>query len=481
MKRKQIITTILCSLLLVSCGSGSTAQKDDTSTPPPDSEESTTVAAPTVSVRDLGGKTFTFYIRYDADGWDWNVNDFVSDGENGEPVNDAVYKRNSRIQERYNCRIEQIKSGDAWGNGNIKKSILASDGAYDGTILPGRGMIGLGLEGLLLDLTTLPDIDLTAPYWNPKLCDDLSLGGKLWCAMGDLSATDNRAVRCLYFNKDLFRKYELDNPYELVKNGKWVLDTFLDMVAGGLVDLNGDGQYDDNDQWGLFVQPTLGQNLFYATGNSFIAKDNGTLKIAMGEERHLDIMSDISDKVLRFKPYINISNDYQAMIPLFADGHSLFYSEVSLFIERFRQYEFDVGILPMPKYDLNQDDYCQFADGGCISLAGIPIDSKYPDDTAILLEALSAESVGTLTKAYYDICLTGKSIRDEESSDMLDIIFRNYVIDYADLLGEAWSSKYTTNLIDALRGDKEIASTVASSIKLIQKRIDEVNKIINEN
>lgn len=33
MKRKQIITTILCSLLLVSCGSGSTAQKDDTSPP----------------------------------------------------------------------------------------------------------------------------------------------------------------------------------------------------------------------------------------------------------------------------------------------------------------------------------------------------------------------------------------------------------------------------------------------------------------
>ena len=35
MKRKQILASILCSLLLVSCGSGSTAQKDDTSTPPP--------------------------------------------------------------------------------------------------------------------------------------------------------------------------------------------------------------------------------------------------------------------------------------------------------------------------------------------------------------------------------------------------------------------------------------------------------------
>ena len=450
--------------------------------PPPDSDGSTTVAAPAVSVRDLGGKTFTFYIRYDADGWDWNVNDFVSDGENGEPVNDAVYKRNSRIQERYNCRIEQIKSGDAWGNGNIKKSILASDGAYDGTILPGRGMIGLGLEGLLIDLNILPDIDLTKDYWNPKLCEELSLGGKSWYAMGDLSATDNRAVRCLFFNKDLFKKYELENPYELVNNGTWTIDKFLSMVSGGLVDLNGDGQYDENDQWGLYVQGTIGQNLFYATGNSFIAKEkDGTLSIAMDGEKTLAVMSDIADKVVRSKSAINISNDYEALIPLFADGHSLFYSEVSLFLERFRQYEFDVGVLPMPKYDENQADYSQFADGGCMSFAGIPIDSKTPDDTALLLEALSAESVDTLTKAYYDICLTGKSIRDEESSGMLDIIFRSYIVDYADLLGEAWSSKYTQGLIVALRGDKEVASTVASATKMIQKRIDEVNKIVNEN
>ncbi len=147
---------------------------------------------------------------------------------------------------------------------------------------------------------------------------------------------------------------------------------------------------------------------------------------------------------------MNISYDYQTMIPLFAEGHSLFYSEVSLFIERFRQYEFDVGMLPMPKYDENQADYCQYADGGCLNLAAIPIDSKTPDDTALLLEAMSAESVDTLTKAYYDICVTGKSVRDEESVEMLDIIFRNYMIDYADLLGDS----YTRSDSERARGRK---------------------------
>ena len=475
MKRKQIITTILCSLLLVSCGSGSTAQKDDTS--PPDSEEQTTVAAPAVPVRDFGGKTFTFYIRYGADGWDWNVNDFVSDGEDGEPVNDAVYKRNSKIEEKYNCKIEQVKTNDEWGAGNIKTSIVAGDSAYDGTLMSSRMLVSLGLEGLLTDLTTLPDLDLTKDYWNPKLCKELSLGGKIWYAMGDLSATDNRAVRCLYFNKDLFEKYGLDNPYELVKSGDWTIDRFLGMVSGGLVDLNGDGKYTDDDQWGLFVQPAIGQNLYYSSGARIVNKDeNDNLVLSLGTDAALGRMQDIADRVKTNKDAMNISYDYQTMIPLFAEGHSLFYSEVSLFIERFRQYEFDVGMLPMPKYDENQADYCQYADGGCLNLAAIPIDSKTPDDTALLLEAMSAESVDTLTKAYYDICVTGKSVRDEESIEMLDIIFKNYTIDYADLLGD----NFTSPIIDALTGKKEVASTIASSSKIIQKKIDQVNEFISQ-
>lgn len=475
MKRKQIIATILCSLLLVSCGSGSTAQKDDTS--PPDSEEQTTEAAPAVPVRDFGGKTFTFYIRYGADGWDWNVNDFVSDGEDGEPVNDAVYKRNSKIEEKYNCKIEQVKTNDEWGAGNIKTSIVAGDSAYDGTLMSSRMLVSLGLEGLLTDLTTLPDLDLTKDYWNPKLCKELSLGGKIWYAMGDLSATDNRAVRCLYFNKDLFEKYGLDNPYELVKSGDWTIDRFLGMVSGGLVDLNGDGKYTDDDQWGLFVQPAIGQNLYYSSGARIVNKDeNDNLVLSLGTDAALGRMQDIADRVKTNKDAMNISYDYQTMIPLFAEGHSLFYSEVSLFIERFRQYEFDVGMLPMPKYDENQADYCQYADGGCLNLAAIPIDSKTPDDTALLLEAMSAESVDTLTKAYYDICVTGKSVRDEESVEMLDIIFRNYTIDYADLLGDS----YTGPILNALAGEKEVASTVASSSKIIQKKIDQVNEYISQ-
>ena len=107
-----------------------------------------------------------------------------------------------------------------------------------------------------------------------------------------------------------------------------------------------------------------------------------------------------------------------------------------------------------------------------MNLAGIPIDCKTPNDTALLLEALSAESPETLTEAYYDICLTGKAIRDNESAEMLDIIFNNYTIDYADLL----KLNCISQLTEALSGEREIASTVASAIESAQASIDEFNK-----
>ena len=473
MKKQVLSVILLASLILASCG-GESAQTE-TTTEPTDSTETTATETtlPPPEVRDFEGKEFKIYIRYATDGWDWNVNDFAVDEQNGEPVNDAVWKRNGIISERYNCTITQTKSNDMWGSGAARNSILAGDKAYDAVICSGKNMAAFATEELLYDLKTFGELNLDRSYWNPALIDELTLGDKLYFAMGDLSATDNRAVRCLYFNKDLFDKYKLDDPYALVNSGDWTLDRFLKMVTDGKVDLDGNGEFDEKDQWGLYVQPALGFNLYYASDGRFTTKNAADeLEIAFGTKRATDLMSSIADKVKTASDSMLISNDYQTMIPSFAEGHSLFYSEVSLFIERFRQYDFEVGMLPMPKYDSAQENYCQYADGNCLNFAGIPIDSETPEDTALLLEAMSAESPETLTKAYYDVCLTGKSIRDEESAEMLDIIFNNYTIDYADLL----NLSSVNGLSSALRGESEVASTVASALESAKNEIAKINE-----
>ena len=54
---------------------------------------------------------------------------------------------------------------------------------------------------------------------------------------------------------------------------------------------------------------------------------------------------------------------------------------------------------------------------------------RSPVRTAAILEALAAESKYTLKPAFYDISLKGKMIRDEESEEMLDLIFDSKIYD----------------------------------------------------
>ena len=55
--------------------------------------------------------------------------------------------------------------------------------------------------------------------------------------------------------------------------------------------------------------------------------------------------------------------------------------------------------------------------------------SKDPTRSGIVLEYLAAKGQEIVRPAYYDIALNGKSVRDEESSAMLDIIFASRVYD----------------------------------------------------
>jgi hypothetical protein len=76
----------------------------------------------------------------------------------------------------------------------------------------------------------------------------------------------------------------------------------------------------------------------------------------------------------------------------------------------------------MPKSDNTQERYIGPIMSGAVSLS-VPPTYTDLERTGIIIEALCAESFYTVTRAYYNSVLTGRICLDEESSDMLDIIF----------------------------------------------------------
>ena len=94
-----------------------------------------------------------------------------------------------------------------------------------------------------------------------------------------------------------------------------------------------------------------------------------------------------------------------------------------------RGMETDFGIIPYPKYDENQSEYYNLISTILVPGVSVPVTNAEPEKAGLILEAMAYYSVDTLTAAYYDNALHTRYVRDEESGDMLDIIFSTRVYD----------------------------------------------------
>ena len=98
---------------LASCGSG--GQSEVTTTSGETGTTAQTTEAPEI-VRDFGGKALRVYMTSDY------IYQIHADEETGDVSNDAIFRRNQKITEKYNFTIEPIIAGDT-GTFNVWNSL----------------------------------------------------------------------------------------------------------------------------------------------------------------------------------------------------------------------------------------------------------------------------------------------------------------------------------------------------------------------
>lgn len=121
----------------------------------------------------------------------------------------------------------------------------AGDSTYDAAMMRTAEVAKLASGGCLRDLNEMPHLDLTKDYWDQRANADLSIGGRMYYTTGDIGVVDNMCTHCMLFNKEMVRQYGFDDPYELVKDDKWTLETLGTMVRAVGEDANQDGVYDE--------------------------------------------------------------------------------------------------------------------------------------------------------------------------------------------------------------------------------------------
>jgi len=358
--------------------------------------------------------------------------DIIAEQENGEPINDAVYKRNTIVEDMLNVKIKMIamkEDDETRPNVAIKKAVQAGDDIYDLLMTHEIYSAPTAQSGYLMNLANVPYIDLAKPWWCRSATEDLSVGNKIFLALSDFSVSSNDHAYIVLFNKNLHQEYGMDSMYELVKNNKWTFDKMYDTIKGVNKDLNGDGKMKEDDLFGLILGG--GQlNFFYAGGNTVMKKDENNIpyydiiteRSILTFEKAFDIC--VGDHAFSFSNW----NDVKVP-PMFAGGHGLLMTTQIGIVPQLRDMEVDFGIIPYPKLDEKQDKYREYVDGHA-QLMGIPITVRDTEKVGVIIEALSYYSRKYLVPAYYDINLKTKFSRDDESSEMLDIVMDGRVFDF---------------------------------------------------
>ncbi|MCL2099333.1 MAG: hypothetical protein FWH24_02715 [Oscillospiraceae bacterium] len=391
---------------------------------------------PDLPEMDFDGYVFTFFahrIDYTGDGvGDSDPNELVVEEMNGEPINDAVYQRNMTVKEKYNIDIRMLTDPDDVGV--LRRAVGAGDNIYDAAVIFNNLVPGVVTNNLLVNIEQLPYVDTAKPWWDPAV-KSMSVSNQNYLLGGDLLILDNEATNAMLFNKELLTDLGFDElPYQTVKDGKWTMDVVNGMSRDAAYDLNGDGAMGIEDRWGFSVYNDTLHALLVSGGEMLAKKDGNDIPfMSFMEPRSISVIEKSMDLMYNPDYVINISEsrhgDYNIYRHMFEEDRLLFLWMRMRVVEFFRGMDSAFGILPLPKYDEAQPSYHSVVNPYTGVLIGVPKSAENLERVSIILEALAAESRYTLQPAYYDVALTRKYTRDDESAEMLDMIFDSRVYD----------------------------------------------------
>lgn len=469
MKKRTIsITLMICMLMLASCqDTDKPANTNDTAT---DSSVQATASDIYADLpqEDFGGTEVVFANELESSSWAILMLD--SETITGDVLDDAVYLRNRTVEERLGItiRVEEYKSGDELCK-SVISNVMAEDDPYDVYDIPANLSASLILGDYFVEVDTL-SLNLSKPWWNDTIMDSLTFNNSCYSIAGDCSIMLWEASYCLIYNKDMASNLNLPDQYQLVRDGKFTLDSVYTAMKLAYQD-NGNTVVDTEDTFGMTGNLRLMTYSMLAGGETLISSDNEGLPEFIGLTNRMAEMYDkifdvyFANDAVFLANRMTFTDGSKNWHTLFTDGRALFYFEPIGANVKLRNVDFDFGFLPMPKYDETQENYItpilQYAHTMHVTKANNRIDM-----VGVVLENLAAESYKNVRSVYFEKVIEGKRAQDDGTLEMFEIIFDNQVMNPMTVYD--WGG-FAGKLNDsALAGTREIASAIASLTAKIQ-------------
>ena len=403
----------------------------------------------------------------------------------GDIVDISVYERNLAIEELLNVTLNPItfdvdtkKTAD-----HLASVVLAAEDLYDLASTHQAYTVKYLSEGYFHNFMNDEYIDWEKPWWNLTYMQEMVVGNdSIFFLMGDISLMRMKSLGCIYYNKELYRQLfgEGDDLYDTVFEGKWTFDLFAQLTRDAYADLNGDGKVNDGDRFGAFTNNSKSlEHFIYAMGVSCTSRDkDGIPVLSMNTERTVAA----SEKLLDF--YHNNDGVKDTSDSRFADVNTDFANGEILFAptwfrhaDEFRDMKQDYGIIIRPKFDENDEYRTLVHDGTTVFCA--PITTKKTDIIGAVCEAMAFYNYKDVTPSYYEVALKVKYARDEQTSQMLDLISQTAYTDFGYVYSLLCSG--LTTYRDMVTTKSQFATWYAKKEKIIAKGLNSVIDMYKEN
>ena len=477
--------TLLLAVMLMTASCGTAADNpsggDTTSGEGTSTAEETTAARDTLpDDLDFGGETVNLFVDREMQITEYNAE------EDGDIVNDAVYRRNVAVQERLNVVFDFYESDGLWANREVfqsalRTSIMSGNSEYDVAAGYGVSMSILAGDKLFYNLTDTRYIDFDMPWWPDSLTGALSVNGKLYMASGDISTNTIGTSFAVLFNKNLAEKYQIEDPYAIVDSGKWTFDKLFSMTGDIYTDLNNDSKKNLEDFFGIGMVDTFVDNAWYACGLRVVEQDDemGQKVSPLFTSEKAASFIEKFNSVFNKSDYAIMSTDNSNEISnAFLNQHFVFcLGSLEQASNSLRDADFAYGVLPTPKWDEAQENYITAA-SYTGSMYAIPTDAKNPDLSSAVIEALASEGYYRVAPAFFETALKVKYSSDDDSARMYDIIKDSIMYDFGRVYSMAGLDSIPGMMRSAIqnKSDKWASSTAKNLPKLEKLLADLVEK-----
>ncbi|MBQ7715612.1 MAG: hypothetical protein IJT70_07065 [Clostridia bacterium] len=311
---------------------------------------------------------------------------------------------------------------------SVYNACLANDYFADLLMIPQYYILQYVTSGILFNMNSLPFTDFDSGYNIETGTEAAQALSSAW-AVASWTTLDPGGLPAVFFNKELASECGLEDPYKLVKNGKWTWDAFFEYCEAldGLNEKrNAEGLAAVRSYGAQNTSVVLSDIVYFSEGNRFVTAGLGNYPaIALDPAAS----GHTAGTLQRLFNDANKETNAIGAIDAFASGSSLFLIDRLETMKSIAASDAVWGVLPIPKKDTEQEKYISLAPSDTLFFA-IPANCTGSEKVSRTMSCLNVLSLGYCVDAY----LTDSMyyyLRDNESISSVEKICYGVTYDMA--------------------------------------------------